>query len=432
MSSETGIEKSAENANDAGHQAEQISTQSTLGKYSLKRPIGSGGMGTVYLAVDQDGQREVALKILPREKAANPGLVKRFKQEAQSAAKLKHDNIVAVFDNGEADGYLYIALEYVEGTDVSQLIKQRGPLPIRRTLEITKQVTHALDHAFRQGIVHRDIKPSNLLIKRDGTVKLADMGLARSVDETLDSGVTRVGTTVGTVDYMAPEQARDSKSADVRSDIYSLGCAWYHMLTGVAPFPKGSITNKLYAHIAKPRPDPRKLNERIPDSIASTIRRMMARAPKDRFQTPGELLDHLELISFRSDPTSDKFLSALTDVVDKNPDSVKTASHTRPERSLRNSPRARKSVRSPINLAGSLPVFGLLFAGLLGMLLLWWIVVKFFSAATVDPKNSSNPFSVNLPRETEQDFNQRSLALPQNLGILPDRVPGFPRINDNG
>ncbi|GAB4156962.1 MAG: hypothetical protein Tsb009_34020 [Planctomycetaceae bacterium] len=371
----------------------QASGLGMLGKYRLKRPLGSGGMGTVYLAEDPENKRDVALKILSRDKALNPGLVKRFRMEAESASQLKHENIVLIYDAGEADGYLYIALEYVKGTDVSQLIKQKGPLPIRRSLEIIKQVTRALDHAFRQGIVHRDIKPSNMLIKRDGTVKLADMGLARSVDETLDSGLTRVGTTVGTVDYMAPEQARDSKSADVRSDIYSLGCAWYHMLTGQAPFPKGSITNKLYAHMAKPRPDPRKINERIPESIANTVRRMMSRSPKDRFQTPAELLDHLERLSSRPDPSSVSFVSALSEVVDSSPKTEHDQPPQQNERSTSNPSRFRRKRRAPIRNSEALSVFAILFGGLLILLLLWWLIVLMFPAATPDSESRPSPFS---------------------------------------
>ncbi len=144
-----------------------------------------------------------------------------------------------LYENGQADGYDYIALEYVDGTDAARLINTRGILPVRRSTEIIKQVAIALDHAQQQGVVHRDIKPANLLIRRDGVVKLADMGLARIVDETLDTGITRAGTTVGTVDYMSPEQARDSKAADIRSDLYSLGCTWYFLLTGEPPFPRG-------------------------------------------------------------------------------------------------------------------------------------------------------------------------------------------------
>jgi eukaryotic-like serine/threonine-protein kinase len=228
-----------------------------LGKYRIEKRIGAGGMGTVFLAVDTDLNRTVALKVLPKDRAANPVLVRRFKAEGQAAAQMEHPNIVRVFEAGEADGFLYMALEYVEGIDVYELVERRGVIPVKRSTDIIRQTALALQHAHEKGIVHRDIKPSNLLIKRDGSVKLADMGLARSVDETLETNITRAGTTVGTVDYMSPEQARNSKAADVRSDIYSLGCTWYHMLTGHPPFPEGGMTNKLQAHAVSTRPDRR-------------------------------------------------------------------------------------------------------------------------------------------------------------------------------
>src|SRR5690606_30393858 len=136
--------------------------------------------------------------------------------------------------------------------DMHELVAKRGVLPLKRSIDFMKQVVHALDHLNQRGFVHRDIKPSNLLVNKEGIVKLTDLGLARAVDESLESGITREGTTVGTVDYMAPEQARSSQAADIRSDIYALGCTWYHMLTGEPPFPTGSVTNKLYAHISKP------------------------------------------------------------------------------------------------------------------------------------------------------------------------------------
>lgn len=337
-------------------------------------------MGTVYLAVDPEADRLVALKILSKEKTENPALVKRFRAEAETAGQLQHENIVSVYEAGEADGYLYIALEYVEGTDVQKLLKKHGRLPLRRTLEIIKQVTRALDHAFRQGIVHRDIKPSNMLIKRNGTVKLADMGLARSVDESLDAGITRLGTTVGTVDYMAPEQAKDSKSADVRSDIYSLGCAWYHMLTGSPPFPKGSITNRLYAHISSPRPDPRDLNPDVPEHIAALVMKMMAKSPRDRYQTPAELLDVLEHVSFQPDAVAKKFLSALEDVVEPAEDEAAeevapllARPRTPPRRTLRwrrwNRLLSRKWREFIRNLV-------LITAGIAVLSLLWWMFVR--------------------------------------------------------
>lgn len=264
-----------------------------LGKYVIERKLGSGGMGTVFLAKDSDLKRTVALKVLSKDKAENPVLVRRFKAEGQAAAYLQHKNIVGVYDSGQIDGFLYIALEFVEGQDVLDIIRKRGVIPVKRSIEIIKQVTEALQHAFEKQIVHRDIKPSNLLIKNDGSVKLADLGLARSIDETLDTSITRVGTTVGTVDYMSPEQARNSKATDIRSDIYSLGCTWYHMLTGVPPYGEGSVTNKLQAHATAPLPDPRSRNERIPEGVVAVLHRMMAKQAKDRYQTPAELLEDL-------------------------------------------------------------------------------------------------------------------------------------------
>jgi serine/threonine-protein kinase len=264
-----------------------------LGKYEIQKRLGAGGMGTVFLALDGELKRTVALKVLPKDRAENPTLVKRFKAEGHAAAYLQHKNIVGVYEAGQIDGFLFIALEYIDGTDVLDMIKKRGIIPVKRSVAIVTQVAEALNHAYEKQIVHRDIKPSNLLIKRDGSVKLADLGLARSIDDTLDTSITRAGTTVGTVDYMSPEQARNSKAADIRSDIYSLGCTWYHMLTGFPPFPDGSMTNKLQAHAITPAPDPRDLNPRIPEGVVATIHRMMAKKQADRYQTPAELLEDL-------------------------------------------------------------------------------------------------------------------------------------------
>jgi serine/threonine-protein kinase len=282
-----------------------------IGKYELQKKIGAGGMGAVFLAVDPALKRQCALKVLPPDKAKNPTLVKRFKAEAQSAAKLKHENIVTVYEAGEADGYSYIALEYVEGTDVARLVEQRGPIPLKRSIEIVRQIARALEHAALQGIVHRDIKPGNLLVRRDGVVKLADLGLARILDENTDTSITRAGTTVGTVDFMAPEQARDSKAADVRSDIYSLGCTWYFMLTGHPPFPEGSLTNKLRAHAETPVPDPRDENPAISEAAFGVIRRMTEKKPSRRYQTPGDLIEDLNATSLTSDIVSQTILSDL-------------------------------------------------------------------------------------------------------------------------
>ena len=284
-----------------------------LGKYQIEKKIGAGGMGAVFLARDMELKRTVALKVLPRDKAANPILVRRFRAEAQASAQLRHPNIVAVFDSGEADGYLYIAMEYVEGWDLYEMVSRRGTVPIRRSIEIIKQVASALQHAYEQNIVHRDIKPSNLLVARNGVVKLTDLGLARSVDDTLETNITRAGTTVGTVDYMSPEQARNSKLADIRSDLYSLGCTWYQMLTGSAPYPEGSVTNKLQAHAVKPIPDPRDKNPQVPEGLTAVIRRLMAKKPEDRYQTPADLIEDLNQSRLTQAAISREILSDLSD-----------------------------------------------------------------------------------------------------------------------
>jgi hypothetical protein len=176
-----------------------------------------------------------------------------------------------------------------------------------------RQVAQALEHAHKQGIVHRDIKPGNLLVRRDGVVKLADLGLARSLDDNVDTSITRAGTTVGTVDYMSPEQARDSRAADVRSDMYSLGCTWYYMLTGEPPFPTGSLTNKLRAHAETPLPDPRALNPAVSEAVFGVLRRMTEKKAGKRYQTPKDLLADLDSTSLTSENVSDTILADLAD-----------------------------------------------------------------------------------------------------------------------
>ncbi|MBL4883226.1 MAG: serine/threonine protein kinase [Planctomycetaceae bacterium] len=293
--------KRAASSSQSGNAAAELDLleKGKLGRYEIKKKLGSGGMGTVFLALDTDLNRLLALKVLPQDKAENPTLVKRFKAEAQAVAQLTHDHIVRIYESGDVDGYKYIALEYVEGTDVQRLIKKRGRLPVRRATEIIKQVAEALEHASLAGIVHRDIKPSNLLITQSGVVKLTDLGLARALDDE-ETSITRDGTTVGTVDYMSPEQGRSSKAADIRSDLYSLGCTWYHMLTGSPPFPEGNITNKLHAHSTATIPDPRSINESVPEVIVSVINRMMSKKPIDRYQSARELLDDLAAVKKNS------------------------------------------------------------------------------------------------------------------------------------
>ncbi len=311
---ETCAESPAANETRAeGPKESEHAGRVSLGKYRLLKKVGSGGMGAVFQAEDSERGRIVAIKILPKDKAKNPTLVKRFKAEAQAAANLSHDNIVQVYGAGEAEGYLYISLEFIEGTDVQELVTKHGVLPVKRSLDIIRQMGRALDHTGTMNLAHRDIKPSNLLIRPDGLVKLTDLGLARFIDEQTETSITCAGYTVGTVDYMAPEQARNSKAADVRSDIYSLGCSWYFMLTGQPPYPEGSVTNKISAHALNPIPDPRLINRDVPESVVMVLNRMLAKKPEDRYQTGRELLADLRAVVQSRENTAQHLRDAFHD-----------------------------------------------------------------------------------------------------------------------
>jgi serine/threonine protein kinase len=264
-----------------------------LAHFELIEPIGVGGMAAVLRARDTQLDRCVALKILPPEMAADSENVQRFHQEARSAAKLDHENIARVFFCGEDQRLHFIAFEFVEGENLRTLLDRRGRLPVGEAVHYMLQVAAGLAHASHRGVVHRDIKPSNIIITPNGRAKLVDMGLARSKETNPDGGLTQSGITLGTFDYISPEQALEPRDADVRSDIYSLGCTFYHVLTGRPPVPEGTAAKKLHhqQHVAPP--DPRQLAPEIPDDVAVILDRMMAKDPRDRFQTPDQLVHQL-------------------------------------------------------------------------------------------------------------------------------------------
>src|SRR5262245_13769685 len=262
-----------------------------LGHFELLGIIGSGGMARVIQARDLELGRTVALKILPPEMAADPENIARFKQEARSAARLDHENIARVYFCGEDQGLHFIAFEYVEGDDLRTLLEKNGPLAPGLAVKYMLQVATGLAHAADRGVTHRDIKPSNILITPEGRAKIVDMGLARTAG--VHGSVTQSGVTLGTFDYISPEQALEPRAADVRSDIYSLGCTFYHLLTGVAPVPDGTAAKKLHHHQNIAPEDPRRFNPAIPDELVAILGKMMAKEPRDRYQRPEELFQHL-------------------------------------------------------------------------------------------------------------------------------------------
>ena len=264
-----------------------------LAHFEITGRLGSGGMGAVFKATDLELARDVALKILHPSSSQDVSLIARFRNEARACAQLNHDNIARVYYAGSQDGLYFIAYEFASGRTIRDLIVESGRLSPSDTINYAIQVTLALNHTTAAGIVHRDIKPSNIMLTTSGRVKVVDLGLARR--ETTDSigDITVAGTTLGTFDYIAPEQARDPRNADGRSDIYSLGCTMYHMLTGRPPYPEGTALQKLLDHQGKSPPDPRTLNSSVPEEIAAIMRKMMANNPDARYQAPGLLLNDL-------------------------------------------------------------------------------------------------------------------------------------------
>jgi len=280
------------------HHAESLVGRK-LGHYELIESIGVGGMAAVIKAQDADLGRVVALKILPPDMATDPENVSRFKLEARAAAKLDHDNVARVYYCGEDQGLHYIAFEFVEGDNLRvRMEKQGGLLPVADAVPCMIQVTAGLAHAASRGVVHRDIKPSNIIITPDGRAKIVDMGLARNLDSRSTNGqLTQSGVTLGTFDYISPEQAIEPRSADCRSDIYSLGCTFYHVLTGRTPVPEGTAAKKLHCHEHVAPIDPREWNPAIPDEMAAILGKMMAKNPAQRYQQPDHLLQHLLIVA---------------------------------------------------------------------------------------------------------------------------------------
>jgi len=276
----------------------------SIGEYEVIRLLGQGGMGNVFLARHTKLGREVALKVLAGHRLANPRTKERFEAEMRAIGRLSHPNIVGAHDAREVDGTAVLVTEYIDGFDLSQLVRRTGPLSIADACEIVRQAAVALEYTSDEGFVHRDVKPSNIMLSKAGEVKLLDLGLARlQCDQNDRPEITGTGQAMGTADFVAPEQVTDSRSVDVRADIYSLGCTLFKLLTGNAPFgDEQHVTAfaKMTAHVSKQPPSLVALLPDVPVSLAKLVDSMLAKQPEDRPQSPKAVAQQLAAFTSNS------------------------------------------------------------------------------------------------------------------------------------
>ena len=274
-----------------------------LGDYQLVRKLAEGGMGYVYEGIQLRLDRRVAVKVLSAELAREQEFLTRFQREAKSAAALNHPNVVQVYDCGSANGKFFFVMELVDGVDLSIHVKDHGKLPLADALNYFEQAVNALKFAARHAIIHRDVKPANLMLTRDGTVKVADLGLAKKLND--DSDVTLTGVGMGSPHFVAPEQADDASKVDHRADIYALGVTLLFLLTGKRPYEGASNFSVVLAHANKPLPTGVDLGTPLPDEVESFIRRLTAKHPSGRYQSYDELLTDLERVKAGQRPRVD-------------------------------------------------------------------------------------------------------------------------------
>jgi len=278
------------------------------GRYKILRKLGAGGMANVYLAEDQELGRRVAIKILDDRHAADEQFVERFRREAKNAAGLSHPNIVSIYDRGEAEGTYYIAMEFLDGRSLKELILTRGPAPVSIAIDYARQILAGLRFAHRHGIVHRDIKPHNVIVDAEGRAKVTDFGIARAGA----SQMTEAGSIIGTAQYLSPEQARGTQ-VDQTSDLYSLGIVLYELLTGTVPFTGDTPVEIAMKHLSAVPERPSAKRPEVPHDLDMVVLRALAKDPADRYQSAEEMDSDLERVArgLRVSPETEEAATAI-------------------------------------------------------------------------------------------------------------------------
>ena len=285
--------------------------QKQIGGYRLIRRIGEGGMGEVYLAQQLNMHRKVALKVLHPKWSDDEEFRKRFLLEARSAGKLSHQHLIQVYDVGKFQGKYYFSMEYVDGVTVEDLIDTQKQMSVEKTVRIARQVCEAIKYLGSNDIVHRDIKPANIMMTKDDVIKLGDFGFIQSA---YDAELMQEGTTLGTPDYISPEQARGERNLDIRSDIYSLGATMFHMLSGKTVF-GGSCSSVMRAHLDSEPPDLREIRGDVPDELVTVLAKMLAKSPDDRHESVDALISDLDMISFDSASGKDSLPASRSQMI---------------------------------------------------------------------------------------------------------------------
>lgn len=393
-----------------------------LGNYTILDKIGAGGMGQVFKAEHRRMKRTVAIKMLPRNLTKDALSIARFQREVEVAAKLSHPNIVAAHDADEARGVHFLVMEYVAGSDLSALVKKHGPLSVAKAVNYVLQAARGLDFAHKKGVIHRDVKPGNLLLDAEGTVKILDMGLARLSSDgnaATQSELTGAGAVLGTVDYMAPEQAVDTRHADARADIYSLGCTLYYLLSGKSAYEGETLMAKLLAHRETPIPS---LGDNVPKPVQAVFRKMAAKRVEDRYQAMSEVVTALEAYS----SAQQTLLSIQPSAGTGSSSNVLTFLRNAALNTIHKAKPAKKPVRAASNEKNMTFILVVVAAAFVGLAILAGVVFK------VRTKEGTLVVKVDQPDAVVQVLNEEGkveITRPGERGLLSIAVdPGKHRL----